>query len=128
MKTDKIINSLEAHANLIDGVDEPIMGYIHRIRMATVIREAVSLLKAHPDSQSNDPLTPEELREMDGQPVWLDRGPGYGEHWALVQIWAKSTNLIYFILNNGSSLYLKAEIDNGTKIYRRPPKENGNED
>lgn len=34
------------------------------------LRWAIALLKTHPDAQPNEPLTLEELREMDGQPVW----------------------------------------------------------
>ena len=37
----------------------------------TAIETAINLLKTHPDNQPNDPLTLEELREMDGEPVWI---------------------------------------------------------
>lgn len=88
---------------------------------ASLLREAIALLRTHPDAQHNEPLTLEELREMDGQPVWIDRGPGYGAGWVLVQVWAKSTNIIYLIQANGSVLQLGVEIKNGAKFYRRPP-------
>ena len=68
----------------------------------------------------NDPLTLEELREMDGEPVWVDR-PGYGKNWALVNVWAKSTNIIYLTCNNGMVLHPQPELDSGAKIYRRRP-------
>lgn len=68
----------------------------------------------------NDPLTLDELREMDGDPVWVER-PGYGKHWALVQVWAKSTNIIYLTCSNGMVLHPKPEIDGGAKLYRRKP-------
>lgn len=90
---------------------------------ADVLLAAIDLLKTNPEAQPNEPLTLEELRGMDGQPVWLDRGPGYGGHCVLVQVWAKSTNIIYLIQANGSVLHLEVEIDNGAKFYRRPPKE-----
>lgn len=70
----------------------------------------------------NDPLTLEQLREMDGEPVWVER-LGYGKHWALVQVWAKSTNVIYLICNNGMVLHPQPELENGAKIYRRKPEE-----
>lgn len=70
----------------------------------------------------NDPLTLEELREMDGEPVWVER-PGYESRWALVQVWAKSTDVIYLMLNNGVVLYPQVELDSGAKIYRRKPEE-----
>lgn len=34
-------------------------------------REAIALLKTHPDAQPNAPLTLEELRGMVGEPVWV---------------------------------------------------------
>ena len=70
----------------------------------------------------NAPLTLEELREMDGQPVWIER-PGYGAKWALVNVWAKATNIIYLTCNNGMPLHLLPELESGAKIYCRPPKE-----
>mgnify|MGYP001132743762 CR=1 FL=1 len=68
------------------------------------------------------PLTLEELREMDGEPVWVER-PGYGKEWALVFVWAKSTGAIYLTRSNGTVLHPQPEINSGAKIYRRRPKE-----
>lgn len=70
----------------------------------------------------NPPLTLDQLREMDGEPVWVER-PGYGKKWALVHVWAKSTNVIYLTYSNGSSSILQVELDCGGKIYRRKPEE-----
>lgn len=70
----------------------------------------------------NAPLTLEQLREMDGEPVWVER-PGYGKNWALVNVWAKSTNIIYLTCNNGMVLHPQPELDSGAKIYRRKPEE-----
>lgn len=39
--------------------------------MDSVATEAITLLRTHPEAQPNEPLTLEELREMDGQPVWV---------------------------------------------------------
>lgn len=74
----------------------------------------------------NAPLTLEQLREMDGEPVWIEFADGYKYYngWALVQVGAKSTNVIYLIRNNGSVLHPQVELDCGGKIYRRKP-ENG---
>lgn len=68
----------------------------------------------------SDLLTLEELREMDGEPVWVER-PGYGKHWALVQVWTKSSNIIYLTCSNGMVVHPQPEIDSGAKIYRRKP-------
>ena len=44
----------------------------HEVRADEItLHEAIALLKSHPEAQPNEPLTLEELREMDGQPVWV---------------------------------------------------------
>lgn len=86
------------------------------------VRDIVTIIKTAPTIEvpPNDPLTLEELREMDGEPVWVER-PGYGKNWALVNVWAKSTNIIYLTCNNGMVLHPQPELDSGAKIYRRKP-------
>ena len=70
----------------------------------------------------NEPLTMEELREMDGEPVYMtfpsDTGNQCG-HWALVgtQRWG-AVSLIY---GCGWSSYESAVETLGAKFYRRPP-------
>lgn len=71
---------------------------------------------------ANEPLTLEELREMDGEPVYMtfpsDTGNQCG-HWALVgtQRWG-AVSLIY---GCGWSSYESAVETLGAKFYRRPP-------
>ena len=43
---------------------------------------AISALRAQKEQESNDPLTLDELREMDGKPVWIVEDPDWG-HWEL---------------------------------------------
>lgn len=70
----------------------------------------------------NEPLTMEELRKMDGEPVYMtfpsDTGNQCG-HWALVgtQRWG-AVSLIY---GCGWSSYESAVETLGEKFYRRPP-------
>ena len=70
----------------------------------------------------NEPLTMEELRKMDGEPVYMtfpsDTGTQCG-HWALVgtQRWG-AVSLIY---GCGWSSYESAVETLGAKFYRRPP-------
>ena len=70
----------------------------------------------------NEPLTMEELRKMDGEPVFMtfpsDTGNQCG-HWALVgtQRWG-AVSLIY---GCGWSSYESAVETLGAKFYRRPP-------
>lgn len=69
----------------------------------------------------NDPLTLEELREMDGEPVWVTRA-GYQSRWALVFTFSKRENIIRLTFDNGSQPLAKTFLD-GCKIYRRKPEE-----
>ena len=45
--------------------------------------QVIELLENYP-SPPNDPLTLEELREMDGEPVWIAKMDGSGGVWMLV--------------------------------------------
>lgn len=73
----------------------------------------------------NAPLTLDELREMEGEPVFLKR-PGYCDRWALVKVSTETLN-VYFILVDGieDETFISAEIEikNGCKVYRRKPEE-----
>ena len=77
-------------------------------------------------SPPNEPLTLEELRKMDGEPVYMtfpsDTGNQCG-HWALVgtQRWG-AVSLIY---GCGWSSYESAVETLGAKFYRRPPEGEG---
>ena len=74
------------------------------------------------EAPPNDPLTLEELREMDGEPVWVAFTPDTdGEClaiWALISV-DKENNEI-FLLNSigGSSAYEEVCVDIES-IYRR---------
>ena len=70
----------------------------------------------------NAPLTLEELREMDGEPVWVVELNGYPPHWGLVYWCRKSKrNIVYVTTNNGASICAEAFLTAGGKIYRRRP-------
>lgn len=43
---------------------------------------ALSALRAQQEQESNEPLTLDELRRMDGEPVWIVEEPDWG-HWEL---------------------------------------------
>ena len=70
----------------------------------------------------NAPLTLEELREMDGEPVWVVELNGYPPHWGLVY-WRRKNkrNIVYVTTNNGASICAEAFLTAGGKIYRRRP-------
>lgn len=70
----------------------------------------------------NGPLTLEELREMDGEPVWVVELNGYPPHWALVYWCQKNKrNIVYVTTNNGASVCSETFMAVGGKIYRRKP-------
>lgn len=62
----------------------------------------------------NEPLTLEQLREMDGEPVWVDDK----KTWALLQVWDDKNIDVVFPMPKGC---FHAKSVNGRKIYRRPP-------
>lgn len=76
-------------------------------------------LKALP----NDPLTREELQEMDGEPVWIEWGGHPQAGWALVRVWSKANNVIYLTYHNGNTDLLGYVLADGGKIYRRRPED-----
>ena len=92
------------------------------------LRSVLLLLDAAPtiEPPPNDPLTLEELREMDGEPVWVVCTPDVdGETlalWALVSVDRESNEV--FLQNNigGKSSYEDAWTDIEA-IYRRRPEE-----
>ena len=75
---------------------------------------AVMLEEAPP----NEPLTIEQLREMDGEPVWVTP-LGF---WALVI--AKPGERVKLICNDGEIVYADKEIELVGPVYRYPPEGN----
>lgn len=69
----------------------------------------------------NDPLTLDELREMDEEPVYLDFGDG-GE-WALVKV---QQGKVFFIHKNTICAPANILFECGGKAYRRKPEETNN--
>lgn len=72
-------------------------------------------------TQPNEPLTMKELREMNGQPVWLAEK----KVWALLQVWDDDNIDAVFSMPIGC-FHAKPII--GTKIYRNPLPEPPEED
>lgn len=65
-------------------------------------------------TKPNEPLTLEQLREMDGEPVWIDDE----KTWALLQVWDGDNIDAVFPMPRGC---FHAENVIGKKIFRRPP-------
>lgn len=89
-----------------------------QIKLST--ENAVRLLKIS-QAERNQPLIFDELKEMDGQPVWVTWAGHSSEGWALVRVWSKADNIIYLTYHNGASDSLRFLLDNGAKIYRNRP-------
>lgn len=73
---------------------------------------------------SCDPLTLEELREMDGEPVWVVWAGHPQNGWALVRVWSIPNGVIYLTYNNGVTDLADFVLRDGGKFYRRKPEEN----
>ena len=72
------------------------------------------------ESMPNEPLTIEELREMNGEPVWVTP-LGF---WALVI--AKHDERVKLISNDREIVYADKEIELVGPVYRRPPEGDAN--
>ncbi len=85
--------------------------------------QVIELLENYP-LPPNDPLTLEELREMDGEPVWVVEINGYPPRWGLVY-WCRKNkrDIVYVTINNGVSIDAETFMAAGGKIYRRKPEE-----
>ena len=74
----------------------------------------------------NDPLTLEELRKMDGEPVYFYFGSGFGE-WALAMERSELYDEVCLRNKNGLPSPARFVIEGGGNIYRRKPEEADNE-
>lgn len=75
----------------------------------------IKSLKISTSMPSNVPLTLEQLREMDGEPVWITPG-GF---WALVIV--KPYERPRLICNDGEIVWADKEIELVGPVYRRKP-------
>lgn len=94
-------------------------------------QEAVARLAAYEDTglepqeivvliaPPNPPLTVEDLRKMNGEPVWVERHSHFDctPHWALVHV-HRSGDVYLTERNCGQILFII-----GDKVYRRKPEE-----
>lgn len=87
-------------------------------------RLAVAALEAKQEPERNEPLTLDDLKEMDGQPVWAEEPDGYKSYsrWVLVDTAWKAKGLVYLYSWPGADTF-QAFTARGGKIYRRPPAE-----
>ena len=86
--------------------------------------EIIDLFDNAPEfNPPNEPLTLEQLREMDGEPVWVEFEDGSGGLWGIVHI----TIFAQIVFANGLHCTIgERYYGKSYKAYRRPPE--GEED
>lgn len=90
----------------------------------TVLREAIALLETHPEAQPNEPLTLDELREMEYCPVWTEtKGVSGSGRWELV-VDAECEKRLKMASGEDEIYEVYTDSYGKTWIaFRRPPKE-----
>lgn len=76
------------------------------------------------ESMPNEPLTIEQLLEMDGEPVYLIVDDGYEplEMWALIDVPEKDHIVLINNIGGMSSYYSDDDLERDhITVYRRPP-------
>lgn len=116
MSIEGIIDKLEEMATDREGKILPgCLGYDE----IEPLRDAIALLRTHPEAQPNEPLTLEELREMDGQPVWTHSDIFPGDcGWRVV----KKAGVLHAEFTDGRFFAL-TDYEKSWTAYRRLPKE-----
>lgn len=64
----------EAIRRIKDHIKVHHIGEYPHIRIAEALNMAIAALRAQQEAEKNEPLTLDELREMDGEPVLLETG------------------------------------------------------
>lgn len=76
-------------------------------------------------TEPDDPLTLEKLREMGGEPVWVERNDGANSRWAIVGDF-ESLYGVYFGTKVGGMRLPYEEYGKTWTAYRRKPEEDRN--
>lgn len=85
-------------------------------------------ISAQLESENMKPLTLEELRQMDGEPVYLEESGGYPLQCTLVYLFRGiARDCVFLTAQNGASISADLLLQRGGKVYRhKPKKENPN--
>ncbi len=86
---------------------------------------AISALRAQAEAEKNEPLTLNELREMDGEPVWvvpLEKEPDWNPCWV---IYGGDYSIIPSKTKESRAylLYLREDYGKTWLAYRRKPED-----
>ena len=90
-------------------------------RNKALYKVAISALQERIERERNEPLTLDELRKMDGEPVWVTP-LGF---WALVI--SKRGERVKLICNDGETVWADKEIELVGPVYRHRPAMPGEE-
>lgn len=91
-------------------------------KMQTVCKMAIAALRAHRKTENNAPLTLDELREMDGQPVYIHSDIFPDDcRWRVAQ----RIDVLRVYFTDGGSLSL-TDYDKSWLAYRRKTEEGMN--
>ena len=104
----------EAILRIKDHMEHHGIGKYPHLKLKEALDMAIAAL-----SQPNEPLTLDELREMDGEPVWIvDVGPHkwYGPGWAIVD----RDNCLVRTVKNWNAVFFESYGERWL-AYRRPP-------
>lgn len=127
MSIEEIINHLDILACVGEGAEED--GRVRDINgaNAAALQQAIAFLKTHPEAQPNEPLTLEELREMEGHPVWISPVKENGKvlaRWMLVSGYNPKKDIYLFTPSSNITQGYDGKSYGKTWLAsRRPPKE-----
>jgi len=79
------------------------------------VKLAVAAIQAQIEAEKNDPLTLDELQEMDGKPVWVTCWDGSGGHWAIVH-----TDFLGVRADDGDTSFWLEKPQNNLAYSRKP--------
>ena len=106
----------EAILRIKDHMEHHGIGKYPHLKLKEALDMAIAAL-----SQPNEPMTLEQLREMDGEPVWIvDVGPHkwYGPGWAIVD----RDNCLVRTVKNWNAVFFESYGERWL-AYRRPKEE-----
>ena len=105
---------------LNDGLRQIVSNEYEFLRQAiSALRKQETVTERH---QLNDPLTLDELREMDGEPVWIKLFDPDEEFWVLRNEWVDTRNPEPMILFH-MRWYSHADYGKTWLAYRQKPEE-----
>ena len=86
--------------------------------LSEAVHMAIDALRAQQEANNN-----ESILEMDGQPVWVEHPDEYKHYngWTLVVVSWKVLKQVRVTYATGRSSDVSLLLDDGAKIYRRPP-------